>query len=130
MADHENPPSTSYVNWVGRTVHQIREEQNLRFALEGRLQGNSVTGMDARSIWSALRQFADEERSQSRLTLTPEAPTPLAWRLKNLAHLIAVPLLLLLALPLLLPIFLSFSFSFECARNVTWRLFPGPILSL
>jgi len=102
MADHENPPSTSYVNWVGRTVHQIREEQNLRLALEARLQGNSVTGMDARYIWSALRQFADEERSQSRLTLTPEAPTPLTWQLKNLAHLIAVPLLLLLALPLLL----------------------------
>src|SRR4051812_43625414 len=58
MTAHEHAPSTSYVNWVGRTVHQIREEQNLRLTLEAKLQGSSFTGMGARSIWSALRQFA------------------------------------------------------------------------
>ncbi len=109
MAANEHAPSTSYVNWVGRTVQQVRDEQSLRLALEAKLQSTSFTGMSARSVWSTLRQFAEDERKQGRLALAPAAQTPLAWRLKNLAHLIAVPLMLLLALPLLfvyLPFFL------------------------
>lgn len=102
MAAHEQAPSTSYVNWVGRTVQQVREEQSLRLALEAKLQSSGFAGMDARSVWSTLQQFAEGERKQGRLALTPAAPTPLAWQLENLAHLIAVPLLLLLALPFLL----------------------------
>ena len=102
MVRHEQSPSTSYVNWVGRTVQQVREEQSLRLAIEGKLQSAAFANMNAQSVWSALRAFANEEHKAGRLSLTPEAPTPLAWRLKNLAHLIAVPLLLLLALPLVL----------------------------
>src|SRR5208283_1548552 len=37
-----------------------------------------------------------------RLTLTPDAPTPLAWQIKNFIHLLGVPLLLLLLAPFLL----------------------------
>jgi hypothetical protein len=109
MVAHEKAPATAYVNWVGRTVQQVREEQSLRLALEARLQSGSLAGMNAQSVWNSLRQFADGEREQGRLTLTPAAPTPLGWQLKNLAHLVAVPLLLLIALPLLLiylPLFL------------------------
>jgi hypothetical protein len=36
-----------------------------------------------------------------RLTLTPDAPTPLGWRLRNALHLVGLPLLALLLLPLL-----------------------------
>jgi hypothetical protein len=71
------------------------------------LQTTSLAGMTARSVWSAMREFVKGEHNAGRLSLTPSAPTPFTWRLKNLAHLVAVPLLLLLALPLLL-IYLPF----------------------
>ena len=42
------------------------------------------------------------EQHNGNLTLTPAEPTPLVWRLRNLAHLIGVPLILLLLAPVFL----------------------------
>ena len=33
MKNHSQPSAASYVNWIGRTVHQIREEAALRSLL-------------------------------------------------------------------------------------------------
>jgi hypothetical protein len=46
--------------------------------------------------------FLRAELNSGRLTLTPEPLTPLAGRLRNAAHLVAVPLLLLALTPLML----------------------------
>ncbi len=110
MKDHEQPPATTYVNWVGRTVRQIREENSLRNALETYMGSNAATFADkeARQILDNLRGFVAAERRAGRLTLTAPERTPLSWQAQNLFHCLGVPLVLLLLTPLLLlylPIF-------------------------
>jgi hypothetical protein len=111
MKDHENPAATVYVNWLGRTVSQIREENALRRALENHLQNNSaaVAGKTPEQIHKALKQFVEAEVLSGRLTLTDPQPTPFGWWLRNFVHLIGVPLVLLVLAPLLLvylPVFI------------------------
>ena len=93
MGRHATPPSASYVNWIGRTVTQIREEAALHAALAERLRamGDAATAIEPRQLRQNLLEFVAEERRAGRLALTPPAPTPLAWKLANLAHL-GVPL--------------------------------------
>jgi len=107
------PTSAAYVNWRGRTVRCIHEEAALKQALDTYVKANApaLTGVPARQIQAQLRQFINAEKSSGRLTLSKERPTPIGWRLKDLLHLIGVPLLGLLALPLLIvlaPIYLIY----------------------
>jgi hypothetical protein len=102
--------SALYVNWIGRTVRQIREEAALRQALRGYVDAHaaSLSGKPAQEAQRELRAFVDEEVKAGRLTLTPPAFTPVGWWLRNAAHLVAWPLVALLLAPLLLaylPIF-------------------------
>ncbi|MBI4523072.1 MAG: hypothetical protein HY695_04570 [Deltaproteobacteria bacterium] len=111
MREHEQPPAALYVNWVGRTVRQIREESALRDALVGYIQGNgaAVSGRHPKEIRDDLRKFVDAETKAGRLTLTPPEPTPLSWMARNLFHLVGVPIALVLLSPLLalyLPFFI------------------------
>jgi hypothetical protein len=104
MTAHDQPAATHYVNWVGRTVRQVREESALRQALEAYLDANAralATRVPAQ-VCDDLRAFVARERQAGRLTLTPPEPTPLGWRLRKLLHLVGVPIVLLLASPLLL----------------------------
>jgi len=110
MKARETAPSTNYINWTGRTVGQILEENALRLALEEHLQTHAAK-FDAMSLGethAALREFMLGRVSEGSLALTPPPPTPLGWQLSKLINLIAVPLLLLVVSPLLilyLPIF-------------------------
>ena len=111
MKDHSQPPAAMYVNWIGRTVQQIDEENALRNALVEYLYRQEMTLaiQSPRQIWEKLIAFVHEEAEAGHLTLTPLQPTPLGWRLRNLVHLIGVPILLLLLAPILflyLPIFI------------------------
>jgi len=111
MTAHDQPAATHYVNWVGRTVRQVREEHALRQALETYLDAHARTlGSRAPAqVCDDLRAFVARERQAGRLSLTAPEPTPLGWRLRQIVHLIGVPLILLLAAPLLilyLPVFL------------------------
>lgn len=111
MKDHENPAATMYVNWLGRTVSQVREENALRLALEAHLQDNSAAfaGKTPQQIHEALREFVEAEVRSGRLTLTDPQPTPFGWWLRNFLHLIGVPLVLLVLAPFLvlyLPVFI------------------------
>jgi hypothetical protein len=110
MKQHGQPSATNYVNWRGRTVHQVREEAALHDALVRYAKDNSaaLAGQSPQQIRAVLRQFVDAERSAGRLTLSPENPTPLGWWLGNTLHLIGVPLLLLVFSPLLLVIAVVF----------------------
>jgi hypothetical protein len=74
-----------------------------------RTNESALTGLPPRQIQAQLRQFINAEKSSGRLTLSEERPTPIGWRIKDLLHLIGVPLLGLLALPLVIvvaPIYL------------------------
>lgn len=111
MRKHAARPIANYVNWRGRTVNRIREDAALREALVGHIDGHAAAfkNLPARQVQVKLQQFVNAERAAGRLTLSAESRTPIGWRLRNLLHLIGVPLLFLLALPLLIllaPLFL------------------------
>jgi hypothetical protein len=111
MKSHDYAPATIYVNWLGRTVTQIREEDALRQALEEHLRANETaySRKNLAESHAALRDFVQSQLHSGALALTPPPPTPLAWQIQNAAHLVLVPLLLLLLSPLLilyLPVFL------------------------
>jgi len=108
---HNVSPATIYVNWIGRTAQQVREEEALRQALEKFIQENvaSLRAMPSRQIYETLKRFVSGEQQAGRITLTPPAPTPFGWKVGNFLHLVGVPLILLALLPFLalyLPLFL------------------------
>lgn len=113
MKDHEHRPATMYVNWVGRTMKQIREEDVLRQELQAYLQQNEslFESKSPREIRSALKAFVTDQR----IKLTPAEQAPLAWRVRNVLHLLGVPLLLALLTPLLV-VYLPF-FLFQLRRR-------------
>ncbi len=104
MRTHSVSPAANYVNWRGRTVQRVREEAALRDALEQHIQNNATAlkGVPPREIHARLKHFVHADIATGRLTLSLERPTPPGWRLRNLLHLIGVPLALLLASPLLI----------------------------
>lgn len=103
MLAHNLPIAASYVNWVGRTVLQIRQEHVLQQALAARVSRLPVTSpADATQRRRALITYVRSEQAAGRLTLTPPPPTPLGWRLAQIANALLVVLLALIALPLFL----------------------------
>ena len=79
--------AANYVNWVGRTRAQIREESALRAALLAALPATRARWRRrdaARGSARALPRFVDDERQRRPADLTPPAPTPLGWRLRQL----------------------------------------------
>lgn len=104
MKRHRAPPVAAYVNWRGRTVRQIREEAALHAALEQHIESDPAAFAESAPIevHSRLRDFVQREKSSGRLQLSPEERTPLGWRIRNLIHLVALPLLVLIFLPLLI----------------------------
>jgi hypothetical protein len=106
MRAHSVPSAANYVNWVGRTVRRVREEAALRAAVDRYLEHNvqTLASLPATAIHAALRQYVESERAAGRVTLSPEEPTPVGWRVRNLMHLIGVPVALLVASPILVPV--------------------------
>ena len=93
-----------YTNTIGRTVQQIRQEEQLRQAIE--------CFLDTRADWSdhgpaevraAIQDFV---RCDARLawTSSPADERDLAWRLRELVWLVLVPLLTLIFVLALLPV--------------------------
>jgi hypothetical protein len=104
IVNHNLPIATSYVNWRGRTMTQVREEAELHRAINTYLNYNAsrLEGQSDLQIWADVRKFVANEAAAGRLKLTPPAPTPLLAAVENLVHLVAVGLLLVLQGPLVL----------------------------
>jgi hypothetical protein len=103
MKRHEHPPSTMYVNWVGRSMQQIREENALRRMLQSHVQHQfEFQKRSPQEIHRALKEFVRQEVNSGQLKLTPLKKAPLTWRIRKLLHLCAVPLVLIVLSPLLL----------------------------
>jgi hypothetical protein len=81
-------PMASYVNWVGRSVVQVREEARLHQLLREAMP--RIRAPDVQRLFDALRQSI-----ASAAALTPIPPTPRDWRIRNLAHML-LPLLVAL----------------------------------
>ena len=103
MRAHQRPLAANYINWVGRTVRQVKEESALRRALAARVpRAPLASGAQAQQLRRELIEFVDAEVSAGKLGLTPPDPTPLRWKLAKLLHLLAIPLVGLVLLPFLL----------------------------
>jgi hypothetical protein len=103
MLAHDQPLAANYVNWVGRTVQQVKQESALQRALAARVPRNPVvSGAAAQLLRTELLAFVDSEVRAGRLLLTPPEPTPLVWQLAKLAHALSVPLIGLIALSVLI----------------------------
>jgi len=113
MAAHEQRPAVNYCNWVGRTVQQTREEEQLRRRLLAFAdQSPGLADKSPREIHEALRGFAQKEKAAGRLRLTPPSPTPLAWSVRHLFYWVLLVLLIIagvvtLPLPLIPLLFLA-----------------------
>ncbi len=126
MKRNSRPSIAGYTNWLGRTVARIREEAALHEAIQRYLQGNapSLAGLPLKEVHTALRHFVDAEKSAGRLRLSPESPTPLGWRIRNLLHKFGLPLLALLASPVLIPIGLIFAVRLRYLEKADPELCP------
>jgi hypothetical protein len=103
MRRHSVRPSASYVNWIGRTVRQIREEADLHNALAERLAAYLARGLPAeryrpRHIRDALVWSVTADGPW----LSAPEPTPLRWQLRRLfSALAAAAVVYIAALPAL-----------------------------
>ena len=106
---HRIPEQAFYVNTIGRSRRQIREESELRDRLEDFLDGaDGLRTKEPSEIRRAVQEHVEGDRSL-RWALKPPSGLDFGFRLRELAHAIAMPLLLLVLLPLLLlaaPIYL------------------------
>ncbi len=104
MTDHNIQPRANYINYLGRTVKQVREEAALHKCLSTYLQKNvdDIGRKNTRALRQKLLSHVELEKHAGRLTLTPPTPTPLEWKLNNLLHMIGIPVMLLVLSPLFL----------------------------
>jgi hypothetical protein len=104
MRAHCVPPAANYVNWRGRTVRRVREDAALRDALDAHVgrHATKLAGLPSSEVHAKLRKLVAADVAAGRIVLSPEEPTPPGWRVRNLLHLIGVPLIFLLLSPVLI----------------------------
>jgi hypothetical protein len=110
MKTHSQAPAANYVNWVGRTVRQIREEARLREALVTCVKDRQeeFDGDEPREVRAKLIAHCQPLLNDGNISLTRAQRTPFGWSVRNFLHWAIIPgaLLLpwLLASPFLLPL--------------------------
>lgn len=124
MKQHEHRPSTMYINWVGRTMQQIREENALRHVVQTFVfnSGPKFETTAPEEIRRAIKGFV----ASQPLKLTPIGKMPLSWRVKNLAHLIFVPIVLLFLTPLIILYLPFFAFQLRRREKSDMEIAPRP----
>jgi hypothetical protein len=103
LRSHVVKEAARYVNTTGRTAHQIRQEAELRDAIEDFLDrgDHDWAGADLADVRRSVRELVEREPGLAWAGEPAERPGLLA-RLRELAHAVAIPLLLLPLLPLAL----------------------------
>ena len=110
LRGHVVPEQARYVNTVGRTVQQITQEAELREAIQRFLDssGEDWSRIDPGVVRARVRELVERDPELAWARRPAERPGGLA-RLRELAHMVVVPLLLLPLLPVALfaaPIYL------------------------
>jgi hypothetical protein len=109
-------------------VRRIREDAALHDALQSHIEraASELRHVPPAGVHAKLRELVNLDMAAGRLTLSPEEPTPFGWRIRNVLHLLGVPLMLLLLSPLLLVAAIVFAFRLRqlektdpelCARH-------------
>jgi hypothetical protein len=131
MVAHDRPVAANYINWVGRTVVQIKEESAVQRALAAKVDRSAVaSGAAVRQRRSELIAFVRREIAAHRLSLTPPAPTPLRWQLAKLVNLVASVLITLIASPVLLLISPLLLIALRRHENRDPEICPRPAAAL
>ncbi len=104
MKEHNICQKANYINWIGRTVKQVHEENALHQSLSDVLQEIvvKVGSEDCRALRQKLLSHVELEKQAGRLTLSDPERTPIGWKIRNLFHKISIPLVLLLLSPVFL----------------------------
>jgi len=99
--EHTVRDAAYYANTVGLSVDQVRLESDLREALEQHVDSSpELHALDPAAIRGKLVDFIRRTPSLER-SLRAAQPPELAWQLRELGHLVLVPLVGLLLLPVL-----------------------------
>jgi len=100
---HAVASAAAYVNTVGRGLDQILLEERLRDAVEAYLDRcrDELAADDARTARAKIRRFVAADETL-RPALEPAQPPDLTFRVREAAHLVVVPAVLLLLTPALL----------------------------
>jgi len=131
MVARDLPVAANYVNWVGRTVRQIKEESALQRVLAAKVDRSAVaSGAAAQQRRSELIAFVRDEIAAQRLALTPPAPTPLRWQLAKLVNLVAGVLITLIASPVLLLISPLLLLALRAHETFDLEICPRPDAAL
>jgi hypothetical protein len=93
--------SAVYVNTVGRGLTQIRQEAQLRDALEDFLDQKEWHGRNPDDVRRELQAYV-AGRADLAWAIKPPAPPSLRFRIREAAHAVGVPLVLLPLLPAIL----------------------------
>lgn len=88
MKQHRKRAAAAYVNRIGRTVCQIRQEHALRTELVRFLKNHPPSDANPQATRNMLVKHA---RAENLIPLAAEEPTPLGWRLRNFLHLVILP---------------------------------------
>ena len=128
LQTHNIEPKANYTNWIGRTVRQVHEEAALHKSLSTYLQeiADEFGRENTRELRQKLLSYVEMEKQAGRLTLTPPEPAPCRWKIRNLLHKIAVPLILLLLSPLFLLIAPFFALRLRMLERSDPELFIRP----
>jgi hypothetical protein len=104
LKNHNLTPSANYVNWIGRTVRQVDEEEALYREVRKYVQDNlqCTCRMQAHQIHEAIKMHVSEEQREGRIKISENPPTPLGWKIRNFIHLASIPLAALFLLPIAL----------------------------
>ena len=128
MKAHDIQPKANYINWIGRTVKQVHEEAALHNSLSTYLQEivDDVGRKNTRALRQKLLSHVEMAKYAGQFTLTPPEPTPSVWKMRNLLHMIGIPLILLFFSPLFLLIAPFFAKRLRMLESSDPELFIRP----
>jgi len=128
MRHHSQSPVAAYVNMVGRTVRQIREEAALYECLADYLGAppRALAIREPQQLRRVLVAYADAQRRDGAIVLSDPEPTSFGWRLGNIAHAVGGGLLLLLLMPFLLICLPAFLWLLRRHETTDPEIVPRP----
>lgn len=98
------PAQAYYINTIGRSAKQIRQEAILRQAIESYLdRQDSSNGSEATELYRSIREYVHNDPALS-WAKEPRAPLPLAWRIKEKMRFAGLTVALLALAIILLPL--------------------------
>ncbi|HEX5320368.1 MAG TPA: hypothetical protein VFW46_14490 [Stellaceae bacterium] len=128
MRRHGQAPIANYVNTIGRTVRQIREEAALHDALADYLgdPARAVAIADPHALQRDLVSYVAARQASGELVLSEPEPTPLGWRLRNALNLAVGPLIGMLLLPFVLIYLPVFFWQLRRRETTDPQITPRP----